>query len=45
LAALAQAAEADAAPADPGLRALLAEVTLRVRVELARRRIVSATDG
>ena len=45
LAALAKAAEADAAPADPELRAVLAEVTLRVRVELARRRITLATDG
>jgi len=45
LATLAKAAEADVAPADHGLRAVLAEVTLRVRVELARRRIASAADG
>ena len=45
LAALAKVAEADATPADPELRAVLAEVTLRVRVELARRRIAPATDG
>ncbi len=45
LATLAKAAEADAAPADPELRVLLAEVTLRVRVELARRRVTPATDG
>jgi hypothetical protein len=45
LASLAKAAEADASPADPGLRAVLAEVALRVRVELARRRVAHATDG
>ncbi len=45
LATLAEAAEADATLSDPRLRAVLAEVTLRVRVELARRRIASATDG
>jgi hypothetical protein len=45
LAALVAAAEADAAPSDPALRAALAAVTLRVRVELARRRVGRATDG
>jgi hypothetical protein len=45
LATLAKAAEADATLGDPGLRAVLAEVTLRVRVELARRRAADATDG
>jgi hypothetical protein len=45
LSTLAKAAEAEAPPADPGLRAVLAEVTLRVRVELARRRATYATDG
>jgi hypothetical protein len=45
LAALASAAEADATPADPALRAALAAVTLRVRVELARQRVCRATDG
>jgi hypothetical protein len=46
LARLAALAEAPSgAVADPALRSLLAEVGLRVRVELARRRAGSATSG
>jgi hypothetical protein len=45
LATLAEAATADSAPTDPALRAVLAEVTLRVRIELARLRVTLATDG
>lgn len=44
LAALAAEAE-DAAGADPALRAALAEIGLRLRVELARRRAGRATYG
>jgi len=39
------AAAAEAPPGDPALRAALAEVALRVRVELARRRAGRATAG
>ena len=45
LAETAAAAAAEAPPGDPALRAALAEVALRVRVELARRRAGRATAG